>query len=1254
MIKFNPITDETSYFSKRYKLVENVEENGVPKLIAYADSEGIPTIGVGMNLRTHYVAIINKILLNYPLTDLAKRPELEKAIETEVNKKYPKPTGNTQSAIDAEIRNNLNKVMAQYCGEGAIFSFSGELDANRNNKQIKEIFDGISGIYEDKIDDWIPELENEDSEERLVLFSLSYNTKDGLTTLLGNDLKKAIETGNRPEAWYEIRYQSNGNEASGIAKRRYYESQLFGLYDNFDSNSISEEEAKSVFEMYTKHRGKIKDYDYGYRHVPVYQYIDGKKTKVGERDMIEQANLDYNTNIVQTFEEATAKARQVLINKYAPEKDSEIDEILVDLEGNGINRETNKKTSNALILGSSKDDIIRTGKGSNIVYGDDGNDIISSSTGSNSNELHGESGTDTYNFETLSGNNIINDSDGNGKIQIGNIILSGNANPKTDSNGNVIDGVWSFDSVDLYKKGSDLVIVKVANNPESESVGKITIKNFPFENSRGAFGITLGKKADLNLGTDIFTKTLDLDNEQSFPYGGLKIKSSTNEFSSIVRSKESDSVVIFDEKANQVTSHSIYNTFKSNVDPSLVTPEINKIRVGQQSGYMINGKQYFIYSTEESRYIGSPMVLYSRIGALMLDEDGNIKETKIYWNSNSKLQSFEGGLHTRGFLKDSDNKLFHFYLSINNGYSHLQEIDRNNLAKIGDSITYSPKQWSAVRDNYQNSNTDSSDKRHFTLASGAEILFHPNLGSFTSSVPKFRDLTPAEIIPNYEISGNQDTNVNLKESVITVSRKDESNLRILPNPNSYTVIRGLNDNEKAKIDILDLASEAKIYSIDSSQYSSDDILAGKFKPSSNPLSLANYVTQNQNPTEWQRRLAENNSFNATDDYGSYYSDNSTNNDNSWQEFTTDGKYYSTLMALPNNQTVLLSGVNATELVNSPQNYFVSQEIVNEFPTSQPSTQPSDQPTIQPSLKPSKQPISNPTSQPTHHPTAGDLIMPTSQPTIQPSSQPSKKPSVQPSSQPSFQSSIEPTSQPSTQPTKQPLANPSYKPTAIPSFQSTSNPTSQPSVQPSSKPSESPDSVPSSKPSSQPSEKPISNPSVQPTSQPTHHPIAGDLEVPTSIPSGKPISHPSQSPSFKPQAIPSFKPTNEIEETKVPTIPPSNAEVLTNKPTNLRTNNPSNNPTSFPTFLETEGLTQAQTFNTTFNQSLPQPPQIPNRNSSFVERPEGVVTVASVALLAVGGLVWVFRKGENRVNPETSLNARQVTQLFGNEDEITRG
>ena len=81
------------------------------------------------------------------------------------------------------------------------------------------------------------------SKEMIVLASLGWNNAD----LIGPSLREAIRQGNRAEAWFEIRYRSNDPDQaakirSGIAKRRFMESQVFGLYD--DPQEVSAAEAK--------------------------------------------------------------------------------------------------------------------------------------------------------------------------------------------------------------------------------------------------------------------------------------------------------------------------------------------------------------------------------------------------------------------------------------------------------------------------------------------------------------------------------------------------------------------------------------------------------------------------------------------------------------------------------------------------------------------------------------------------------------------------------------------------------------------------------------------------------------------------------------------------------------------------------------------------------------------------------------------------------------------------------------------------
>ena len=150
-------------------------------------------------------------------------------------------------------------------------------------------------------------------------------------------------------------------------------------------------------------------------------------------------------------------------------------------------------------------------------------------------------------------------------------------------------------------------------------------------------------------------------------------------------------------------------------------------------------------------------------------------------------------------------------------------------------------------------------------------------------------------------------------------------------------------------------------------------------------------------------------------------------------------------------------------------------------------------------------------------------------------------------------------------------------------------------------------------------------------------------------------HPSQSPSFKPQAIPSFKPTQQPAEqirSKNPTTTPTE-NLRTARPTiaNPATTTPTianQVDTKLPTFLPTDLETG---FVTRYPTSFPSPQftqlrQGSNSSPNFMETPGGIgVAVGAALLLTAAGLRWLFRKGEPRVNPENPY-ANPVAQTRG--------
>lgn len=135
--------------------------------------------------------------------------------------------------------------MVQKFGVGATFTLPSKAVA-------QEIFTDAMPVYATYINNWlsgIPDRRN------VPCYFRWRGTDPG--ALLGPSLRSAVQNNDRARAWYEIRYNSNGgaSASNGIAKRRYMESENFGLYD--DASSVTVDEAKNVFQMYAHHRQRI-------------------------------------------------------------------------------------------------------------------------------------------------------------------------------------------------------------------------------------------------------------------------------------------------------------------------------------------------------------------------------------------------------------------------------------------------------------------------------------------------------------------------------------------------------------------------------------------------------------------------------------------------------------------------------------------------------------------------------------------------------------------------------------------------------------------------------------------------------------------------------------------------------------------------------------------------------------------------------------------------------------------------------------
>jgi GH24 family phage-related lysozyme (muramidase) len=310
-----------------------LEESNIP--VPYADSVGIATIAIGVNLTvlgnmalvldqlgvfSTYIGQLNatrQAAGSAPLTTAESKiiyQDIVNDFESVIKSNsimHDSQAGTGNSTSEQALQDALNSKLQDY---GVTSQF--QIDTNQATTITNEIILGYSigpyvsnGMQSDLdqllIKGGVSSISH-DSPEYEALMSMFYNSTPTYSktsgqivkdNLIGPKLLNALATGNRAEAWYQIRYQTNSagwNEinqgltpnalgGAGLAKRRYIESQMFGLYDN--PNSVSTAEAVSVYQMLQQHRNDILSYEAEYGVNP-----DGT---LGNRDMIAAANHNY-------------------------------------------------------------------------------------------------------------------------------------------------------------------------------------------------------------------------------------------------------------------------------------------------------------------------------------------------------------------------------------------------------------------------------------------------------------------------------------------------------------------------------------------------------------------------------------------------------------------------------------------------------------------------------------------------------------------------------------------------------------------------------------------------------------------------------------------------------------------------------------------------------------------------------------------------------------------------------------------------
>ena len=301
------------------------------------------------------------------------------------------------------------------------------------------------------------------SPERVAFVSIAYNRGVSRLDSRMQSFYQAIRDGNRAEAWFQIRYNALGTQdprfVNGIAKRRYLESQIFGLYD--DPNNVTAAEATSVFKMLQRHRKEIYDHEARFG-----EKFDGAN---GTRNMIAEGNADSNYSLVldsfglqkiDTINQALDHGKSVLLSdlrtRYSdfsnnlqddsikavniylnPKKPEDTSRTILD----ATPYETTEAGENDVMLGNDNKDTLIGGKGNDVLIGEGGDDTLTGGKGDDI--LIGGAGFDTYYYHLGDGSDWIEDTgenriiivDDNGKIEVIKTVFKTGANVWTTPSG---------------------------------------------------------------------------------------------------------------------------------------------------------------------------------------------------------------------------------------------------------------------------------------------------------------------------------------------------------------------------------------------------------------------------------------------------------------------------------------------------------------------------------------------------------------------------------------------------------------------------------------------------------------------------------------------------------------------------------------------------------------------------------------------------------------------------------------------------
>lgn len=351
------IADKNTFFGELKNVLAAIEQD---RKDIYFDGAGNATTGIGFNLRTNdVVEIMITTMAEHNGVPAVKEPDDKGNVKTTYNGFELKDlnfAGDVKKALTKSAETNVTSTITTKWNE-LRYKLSSDYDAKKANPHAGkafdlEIYDGFTGdvfknIAADRLDQLDKQLAGDSykdfngenySYERLALLSMRYNSVTGRNDLIGDNLKEALQTGDRFRAWFEIRHNSNGDNEAGLQKRRYYEAALFGLFN--ERGKPTDEEISHILDTLVK-KVPVKNGNPTKTYLEKISEVENRyESRIESADKAGNTKNDYKdapfADQISHIGEAFRPLAKGLLTRYLPEGISdEVKKEIEALEFNG-------------------------------------------------------------------------------------------------------------------------------------------------------------------------------------------------------------------------------------------------------------------------------------------------------------------------------------------------------------------------------------------------------------------------------------------------------------------------------------------------------------------------------------------------------------------------------------------------------------------------------------------------------------------------------------------------------------------------------------------------------------------------------------------------------------------------------------------------------------------------------------------------------------------------------------------------------